>query len=93
MVAEQREGIAAVVAEGIELSLALLILLHLIVGKQAADTVETAEILPRRGNDHRQHDHEREHDGKHPLAAAAARRGLRASDLLADILFFSAVSH
>ena len=91
MVAEQREDIAAVVAEGIELGLALFVLLHLVVGKQAADAVKAAQILPCRGNHHSQHDHERKHDRQHPFAAARSR--LRAADLLADILFLSAVSH
>ena len=91
MVAEQREDIAAVVAEGIELGLALLVLLHLVVGKKAPDAVKAAQILPRRGDDYCQHDHERKDDRQHPFAAA--RRGLRAADLLADILFLSAVSH
>ena len=94
MVAEQRKGVAAVIAEGIELDLSLLILRDMIVGEQAAHTVKAAQILPRRGNDRRQHGNEHQKHHQYALQpAAAARRGLGAADLLADILFLSSVSH
>ena len=95
MVAEQRKGVAAVVAERVHLHLALLILRDLIVGEKAAHTVKAAQVLPRRGDDHGQHDHKRQNHHQRPLelAAGAARGRLRAPQLLACSLFLFEIIH
>ena len=94
MIAQQRENIAAIVAESVQLRLALLVLRDLIVGKQALHAVEAFQILPRGGNYHRQHDKQREQYAQRAAkAAAAARCRLRPPEFLAGQIVLFPIIH